>query len=196
MVVVTSVMLVKQSQFDSSTILRSLAYSVALSMRQAQVYGTSVLGNATTVGACNTTSGGFYNAGTGTCFASAYGVYFNSSTPGQYILFADLNSNGKYDSGEDVKVFTLGTGYSVSKFCVTGTNSGSPVTQCSNTTISSLSIVFKRPNPDATFAALKNDGTAIAGDVYSSANVQLQNQSDSITARSATVTNTGLISAQ
>ena len=196
MVVVTSIMLLNQAKFDSSTILRSLAYSVALSVRQAQVYGTSVLGTASTQSNCITTTGGFYNATTGSCYASAYGLYFTTDTPSQYILFADLNSNGQYDAGESVKVFTLGTGYSVNQFCVTGTNTGIPVTQCSNTTISSLAIVFKRPNPDAQFTALNSSGNPIAGDTYTSATIQLQNQGDPSSVHSVNVTFTGLIGVQ
>jgi len=190
MVIVTSIMLFNQGKFNSSTILRSLAYSVALSVRQAQVYGTSVLGTSTPQVACT----GFYSAGV--CYVSAYGVYFNAASPGQYTLFADLNNNGQYDTGEAIKVFSLNTNYVVNKFCVIGINSGNPVTQCSNTTISSLSILFKRPNPDAQFTALNSSGNPIAGDVYSSANLYLQNQGDPSSSRSVTVTSTGLISAQ
>jgi prepilin-type N-terminal cleavage/methylation domain-containing protein len=190
MAIVTGVMLVNQSKFDSSTILRSLAYSVALSVRQAQVYGTSVLGTSTPQAACN----GFYASGV--CYASAYGLYFTTGSPGQYILFADINSNGKYDVGEDAKVFSLGTGYSISQFCVTGTNVGNPVTQCSNTTISSLSIVFKRPNPDAFFTALDGSGNPIAGDTYTGATIQIQNQGSSGNTHTISVTSTGLISVQ
>ena len=185
MLVVSSVMLFNQSKFDSSTILRSLAYSVALSVRQAQVYGTSVLGTSTPQVACT----GFYAAGV--CYVSAYGVYFNAASPGQYILFADLNNNGHYDTGEDVKVFSFSTGYVISQFCA----NGAAISRCSPSLINSLSIVFKRPNPDAKFYADFN-GVPIAGDTYTSAVIQLQNQGDPSRVRSATVTNTGLISAQ
>src|SRR6202012_1868912 len=99
----------QQSKFDSSTLLRSLAYSVALSVRQAQVYGTSVLGTATSQSNCATGVSGSYALSN--CYASAYGIYFNSASSGQYILFADLDGNGKYTAGENVKVFTLGTNY-------------------------------------------------------------------------------------
>jgi hypothetical protein len=190
MVIVTSIMLFNQAKFDSSTILRSLAYSVALSVRQAQVYGTSVLGTSTPQVACN----GFYSAGE--CYVSAYGVYFNAASPGQYILFADLNNNGRYDTGEDIKVFSLNTNYTISQFCANGVNNGSNVSRCSPALINSLSIVFKRPNPDAQFYADFN-GTPIAGDVYTSATIQLQDPSDTTgPVRGVTVTNTGLISAQ
>jgi hypothetical protein len=192
MVIVTSVMLFNQGKFNSSTILRSLAYSVALSVRQAQVYGTSVLGTSTPQVACN----GSYSAGE--CYVSAYGVYFNAASPGQYTLFADLNNNGQYDTGEAVKVFSLNTDYTVSKFCVNGVNNGSNISRCSPSLVNSLSVVFKRPNPDAQFYADFN-GTPISGDVYTSANIQLQNTGDvnnAADARSVTVTSTGLVSAQ
>jgi prepilin-type N-terminal cleavage/methylation domain-containing protein len=189
MVVLTGVLLVRQSRFDSSTILRSLAYSVALSVRQAQVYGTSVVGTTTAAGNC---VGGFYNAGV--CYASAYGLYFDSSTPTTYILFADLNNDGKYQSNEYVKPFNLNNGYIISNFCVNGINGVSAVSQCANTTISTMNIVFKRPNPDASFTALNASGLPIAGDVYSGAYVQLQASGDTGNTKSVSVLVTGEVS--
>ena len=45
-------------------------------------------------------------------------------------------------------------------------------------------------------ATLDFNGTPIAGDTYSSANIQMTNQGDTGSVRSVTVTSTGLISAQ
>ena len=42
MLILTSLFILRQQRFNSSTLLQSLAYSVALSVRQAQVYGTSI----------------------------------------------------------------------------------------------------------------------------------------------------------
>src|SRR3990167_11377146 len=39
---ITGFVMFQQAKFNSATLMRSLTYSVALSMRQAQVYGTSV----------------------------------------------------------------------------------------------------------------------------------------------------------
>src|SRR3569832_1656292 len=78
MLILTSIFVLRQQRFQSSTLLRSLAYSVALSVRQAQVYGTSIRENV--VGAFDTSSA-----------AKAYGVYFSSGSTGSYILFADAN---------------------------------------------------------------------------------------------------------
>src|SRR3569623_492425 len=110
MLILTSVFVLRQQRFNSSTLLRSLAYSIALSVRQAQVYGTSI----------RESSIGAFDANTS---AKAYDVYFSSGSTGSYILFADNNNNGQYDSGENVQVFTLSTGYVISKFCATTSTS-------------------------------------------------------------------------
>ena len=174
-VIITLLLLLRQSKFDSSTILRSLAYSVALSVRQAQVYGTSVLGSS--------------NGGT-VQYAPAYGLYFNNSS--SYILFADFNNNGVYDPAtETVKVFPLSTGYSLYEVCAK-TSGGSNVctgpddsTGTARTT--TLTILFKRPNPDAYFV------TDI-GNSYSSGYIEVESPDG--TKRSILVTSAGQIDVQ
>ncbi len=177
-VIITMVLLLRQSQFDSSTILRSMGYSVALSVRQAQVYGTSVLGSA---------NGGSVQ------YAPAYGLYFSNTTPNSYVLFADFNNNGAYDAAsETVKVFSLSAGYTVSEACAKlsgGTNrcTGSDDTATAATT-NSVTILFRRPNPDAVFA------TDIPSEQYTSAYVQIRSPNG--TTRSVVVTSAGQISVQ
>lgn len=43
--IITSIVLVKYSSFDSTVLLKSLAYEIALSIREAQVKSVSVIGN-------------------------------------------------------------------------------------------------------------------------------------------------------
>ena len=192
MMIITLALLVNQQRFDSSTVLRSLAYSVALSVRQAQVYGTSVLG--TTTSSC---VGGFTS--NGQCFASAYGLHFDSSIASQYLLFADLDGNLTYSTSplESIKAFNFSNGYIITGFCVSGTNSGSSISRCSyptaSATINTLDILFKRPNPDATFTALFN-GSPIAGDRYSSAYIKIQATGDSVNTKSINILSTGEVS--
>ena len=62
--VISLFILFQQAKFNSSTLLRSLTYSVALSVRQAQVYGTSVRG---------------FSSGGTVAFGSGYGVYLSTS---------------------------------------------------------------------------------------------------------------------
>ena len=175
MIIITTVVLFRQTKFNSSTVLRSLAYSVALSARQAQVYGTSVYAS-------------------GTSFASAYGLYFDSSLKKSYILFSDLNGNGHYDVGEDVRVFSLSPSFNLSAFClVNGANK-----VCSTDTLDSsgtaridvLNVLFKRPNPDAQFYA-SLAGTPLGSFSFTNAYVQIQ--ASDTTTRSITVSITGQI---
>lgn len=176
--IITLVLLLRQSAFDSTTVLRSLAYSVGLSVRQAQVYGVSVLGSS--------------NAGN-VQYAPAYGLYFNKNTPSTYVLFADFNNNGAYDaSNETVKVFSVSPGYTISEVCQTRSNGTS---RCTGTedgtgaaTITWATILFKRPNPDASF---QNDRFVEA---YVSAWVQVKSPTG--TARSVLVTTAGQITVQ
>jgi len=199
MMIITTVLLFKQSRFDSSTVLRSLAYGVALSVRQAQVYGTSVVGTSTTQVACGS---GSYNVATGNCYASAYGLYFSAANPTSYVIFADLNNDGQWSANETVKTFSLSTGYTISDFCAkesaTGINDcwvGGPAPGLLGAS-ASLTIMFKRPNPDACFATNLKTTTCSSGGspFYSSAYIQLESNGDTANAKSVSVTVPGEVS--
>ena len=189
MVIITALLLLRQSQFDSSTLLRSLTYSVALSVRQAQVYGTSVLGTTTAPGVIT--------------YATAYGVYYDHATQGSYVLFADLHP-GDYSSAtiaaEALNTFSFSTGYSITEFC--GLITGTPVTKdCSGSddslgspSITSLAIIFKRPNFDASFVTYYNG--APTGRVYNGGYIRVQGGNGSGDYRSVSITSTGLIEVQ
>ena len=169
--IITAVFLFQQRRFDSSTLLRSLAYNIALSIRQAQVYGTSV----------REFSG---------LFDYSYGVYFSNA--GSYILFADVNGDKVYTSSptdEKVQLFSLSNGYSILQFCgvrASGQEDCFGGGKNGGTQITSLSIYFKRPNPDAQFFSS-------AGNTYSSAYIKVAGPSDVVT-RKVTVTLPGQIS--
>ena len=126
--VLTAVFLFQQNKFDSSTLLRSLAYSIALSVRQAQIYGTSV-------------------RQFGSTFSNNYGLYFSmaNGNTGSYVLFADANGNGQYDpSTETVQTFNISGKFHISDICADSSCN-------SNSGITWLMVYFKRPNPDALF---------------------------------------------
>lgn len=191
MMLITTTMVIRQNRFNSSTVLRSLAYSVALSVRQAQVYGVSVIGTTTPQSNCG---GGFYSS-TGVCYAPGYGinVTWGTGNPTGYTLFADLNNNGKYDNGESVKVFTLGSGYQISNICAT---TGGGQQYCPSSGLTYLDIIFRRPNPDACFSTnlTSNTCTTGAAAAYTSGYIQIQSIGDVTNTRNVTVTATGQVS--
>lgn len=131
-VVISTVILADNNRFGGVVQLEDLAYGVALSVRQAQVYGISV-----------------ERFGTNT-FTAGYGVHFDLSSPNTYALFADIANKGTFDAANDanelVQTTTISKGYSIYGLCAPASGSG----DCS---ITKLDIVFKRPEPDAWISA-------------------------------------------
>ncbi|MDE2071539.1 MAG: prepilin-type N-terminal cleavage/methylation domain-containing protein [Patescibacteria group bacterium] len=184
-VLVTGLLLARQSRFNSSTLLRSLSYSVALTIRQAQTYGTSVRENA--VGSAS--------------FVGIYGVWFNGGS--SYTLYVDVNKNGIFDGGDvTVQTYKVGAGYSINTYCAyalgsmscsgscppSATQNKLGVGSCTPSAINSLSIYFKRPNPDALFT------TVPAGpQTWSGAYIELISGTDTGNTRSIDISNTGEI---
>lgn len=131
MVFVTSVILANNSRFGGAVLLQNLAYDMALTVRQAQVYGISV-----------------FRFGEEE-FSFAYGAHFKPAAPTSFFLFADAVSvNGVYDGCTDpslcelVQSTKISQGYVIADVCVTGAGAES----CGH---SQLDVTFKRPEPDA-----------------------------------------------
>ncbi len=153
------------SRYDSSMLLGSLAYDIALSVREAQVYGLSVKG---------------YSSN----FQVGYGIRFaNSST---YTFFADTNANKVYDSGVDsiIDTYSVGGGHSITRYCTVDSLNQ---TKCSDdaSPIHHLDVVFFRPDPDANISSDK-------GSLYSSAKIVVASPSGET--RTVTIQSTGQIS--
>jgi len=131
--IISGVVLARYRSFDSTILLRNLAYEIALSTREAQVLGVSVRGDL------------------GTGFQDAYGMHFTPGTT--YRLFRDVNDNDVYDppTDIDISVYTIGQNNQIRDLCA-GTN-------CSRT---SIDVVFRRPDPDALFSITPFAGTPSA----------------------------------
>lgn len=167
--VITGIVLANNNQFNSSVLLGNAAYDIALTIREAQVYGLSTQAFA-----------GEFQVG--------YGVHFASPT--EYILFADTDPvrNRRYDAGVDqvVRQYTLGRGFTVSNLCGTRVDQ-SVECSLSSTALEHLDIAFLRPNPDATITG--SDPKA-----FSSAKITIQSRSGET--RTISVQSTGQISVQ
>ena len=189
MVLITMVVLFNTGRFNSSVLLRSLAYEVGLSLRTAQLYGVSVR---------EATSGDF-NA--------AYGVFFPVSIinvpNASYSLFADLNNNGIFDDGTSAieENFLLQNSFAISDICATTGSSmicaaGCPsplpagITSCAPQSIATgITISFKRPNPNALIIVDSNTSQPYAGAIITVS-------SPAGSTRTTSVTSTGLITVQ
>lgn len=131
--VIAGAILVRFDAFDSVVVLKSIAYEVALTVREAQVYAVSAAGD---------------SSGT---FRTPYGVAFSTAAPQQYILFEDSNDNGVYDSGGDTTVttYTMNGKYAIEDLCSDSS--------CGR---SALSVIFRRPEFDPIVAETPDAGVA------------------------------------
>lgn len=121
----TSVVLAKYRSFSINSVFANAVEGVALSLREAQVYGSgSKTAESVTCGS------------PASSFNCAYGVRFPTAGT-SYIIFVDKNDNKIYNSedGELIKSITLPSGISISDF-----NPSASIP---------IDIVFKRPFPDA-----------------------------------------------
>jgi len=142
-IVISAVVLIDNNKFGGQVILENLAYDVALSVRQTQVYGIAVerFGQST--------------------FTAGYGMHFSLSDPTHYILFADLEGTGVFDSGFPISQtyptgevvspspYTLTQGYSIQSLCTVPQVGGSST--C--TPVTTIDIMFQRPEPNAYISA-------------------------------------------
>ncbi|MDP2593885.1 MAG: type II secretion system protein [bacterium] len=149
--IISLVVITSQSNFNKTLLLANTAYDVALTIRSAETYGIS-------------------SRVAGTSFNTGYGVHFKRQSPNNtFIFFADSwpmpssnptrchratdtgapdakPGNCVYDSQPSrdmlMTTYTLGNGMTISKICA---YSGS--WSCSTDTLTSLDIVFVRPDP-------------------------------------------------
>jgi len=190
--IITTVLLVNHTKFNSDIVLQNVAHHVALSVRQAQTYGLSVKG---------------FGTGAGSLFPG-YGVYFSTTLPREFYLFADtngdknmLNNPTSCVSGVDEcseKIVIKSNEYihalcgnlkndGVSVFSTTDDVSG--VSNCN--TMDALHIVFTRPDPDAELSGY------IAGTGYESySDAEIVVASPNKDVRTIVVWSTGQISVE
>ncbi len=152
-IALTGIVTTSQSSFNKTLILSNTAYDIALSLRSAETYGLG--GKAITT------------------MPVGYGLHFGGAMPASsYILFADSYpaasvgsachypsntlggldaqpGNCSYELGDTVvSTYTLWNGITIKDFCAYTTS-----WSCASTGLTSLDIVFARPNPDTLMSA-------------------------------------------
>lgn len=127
-VIISTLVLANYSTYIGKLSVDNLAHEIAISIRQAQVFGQNVR-----------------EFGVGSGQFPSYGIHFDSTNEDSFVLFADVNSNRKYD-GNDCT--SLGT-ECIERFII---QSGARITDlCGdlNCGLLELDITFTRPNPEA-----------------------------------------------
>lgn len=166
--VISTIVLVNHSKFNSSVLLGNLAYSIAVSIREAQVYGVSVQQ--------------FESE-----FRSGYGIHFDSADTTSYVFFADTNANNTFDEDVDtvIRKYSLSKQHSIHRFCGMRSDGAE---ECSDSStaipIEKLDVVFFRPDPDANITSERTE-------LYSSAKITVASAAGEV--RSLSVASTGQI---
>ena len=167
MMIVSAVIMAKQSSFNGAVLLRSQAYEIALAVREVQMGVVSAESN-----------------GAGQ-FRSVVGVYFNTNSNGTYRIFKDANNNYYYDAIEEYgKQGFLDPRFEIRAIRANG----------ATMTGTGLSVVFIRPNFDAKF--YDSSGQLNASSVEIDVARKNQNGTSTSVQRTIEITSTGQISVQ
>ena len=141
-VIIVSILLVQYEAFNSEVLLRSQAYEMALSIREAQVQAVSVLGARAD-------------------FRQEHGIYITRATPDRYQFFVDSDTADPvvYDAGEEVGApLYLDARYQISRICINNNNCG--------TEVSELTVYFDRPDFDAYFTTRDYSGSITNAEIH------------------------------
>jgi prepilin-type N-terminal cleavage/methylation domain-containing protein len=139
--VISALSLFNSSKLNSSVLLSNTAYEVGLIIRDAQVAGLGAKVISGNVG------------GTTVATTSNQGIYFDIKKPEQVVFFADLNRNNTYDEqSEQSQIFKIENKRAgkILSICKTTNN----IPYCN---VEKVSIIFKRPNPEAYFYPTDQD---------------------------------------
>ncbi len=169
---ITAIIMVRYSSFDSSILLNNQAYEIALDLRETQVRSISVQADGTDE------------------FQSGFGLYFNSATPDEYILFQDTNNDNRYNANET----TLTTLTLDSRFTIQGIyiNNSFALTARRG----AASVVFKRPNFDANIRVAPNNSSVINNAVIQTVYLQVASTRDTSSFKSIAIYSSGQISVE
>lgn len=144
---VSSLVLVKYSAFDSTTLLKSTAYDIALSLREAQVKSVSVVNNGTSADA--------FDYPYGLSFSDSVAPTVRNLTNKLYVAFryeSTVLETPRYNNlyvGKSIATTTIGRSMIISDLCIKLV--GQTDYDCS---LTRLDISFRRPEFKALFWAV------------------------------------------
>lgn len=131
MATISALSLFNSSKLNSAILISNTAYEIGLVIRDAQVSG---------LGAKVIMSGL-------TATTSNQGIFFNLEDKDKVVFFADLNKDNRYQQGEESQIFNIENKRAgkIIRICKIDNNNN-----CTHEP-SDLTIMFKRPNPEAYF---------------------------------------------
>jgi prepilin-type N-terminal cleavage/methylation domain-containing protein len=159
--VMSALTLANYPKFNNQTAITGLAQQIAISIREAQVYGVAVKNASSTASivAPNVypAYGIFFATSTvGTTYgnSTSYSIFFDRVTSnGVAPYFRPLGDNFFSDSGELVETVKIQNGSTIISICGVPTSGGACAPAYS------AFVVFRRPNPDAIIKTITTSGT-------------------------------------
>lgn len=145
-ILLSAVTIMNYRSIDNSLLLDAVANKIAIDLRQAQVSGTSV------------------REDIGGTFKNGFGINFGTSAASttSYIFFVDRNADKMLTSGEAIRQYSLGKGYSIKKLCVNQKTVSPP--SCTSAAdpgwMDQLNLTFIRPNPEAILQGIKGGSSS------------------------------------
>lgn len=183
-VITTGIVIFSQNKFDNGILLDNLAYDIAITVRQAQSFGVNV----------KESSGGSSNVA-----FPPYGVFFDLNQSNKnFILFsdpvidpntgeADLKYTGDpscpANDSECIQKYSIKRGSYIKSLCSVDTSGNCVQTD-------QLTILFKRPNPDALI--YNNQDERIVNNAKLQAKITVSS-ADGLATKDIVVTNVGQI---
>lgn len=159
-VLVTGIVMIRYSSFNSSVLLTSQAYLTAFDIREAQSLAVSVRGRSSE-------------------FREEYGVYFSMATPNIYQIFQDNDANGdhnpvRYNPGEEIGApYTIDPRFVIVNLCASNGASRTcyaddpeSATEVIDPTLNNITISFQRPDFDAEIYSTARTGLRSAEIVF------------------------------
>ena len=141
--IISSIVLLKYSAFDSTVLLKGTAYEIALTLRDAQVKSVSAARSGSEADAFNFPYGVTFTPGQKTYTAFRY----KHATNSPYYDIAETDP----DVAEDIQQFTIGRSMQVSDICYTISNT--ETCHSTDSTFTRLDVSFRRPEFKALFYA-------------------------------------------
>lgn len=164
---ITMVVLTSQSSFNKTLLLANTAYDIALTLRFTESLGIGTLAVSATA---NAGRGAHFQKGTVGSFNTFADIY-----PGAVCTTPDCKPGDRvYEVGRDqlLQTYTLGNGMMISDFCARAASGNWSCANSLDNALSSLDIVFARPNPDAFIRTNGNASNAYAGACLAVASLQ------------------------
>jgi prepilin-type N-terminal cleavage/methylation domain-containing protein len=182
-VLVTGIIMLQYSSFNSSVLLRSQAYLTGFDVREAQSLAVGIRGR-------------------GSEFREEYGIYFSLASPNTYLLFQDNDSLGehtpvRYNQGEEVGVpYTVDPRFRLVNICATNAtgracayDDPSTTNESIDASLQEMTISYRRPDFDAAFySPSRSNITAVDIIIAADQSAQIQ--------RKVVVYSTGQVSVQ